>query len=126
MNTNLKIMAFLLMGITTQAQDMANGKQVYTKVCQACHQPTGAGIPGAFPPLAKADYLNADVNRAIKQIIKGSSGPMTVNGKQYNTAMPAQGTLSDKDIADVLTYVYGSWGNSKKTITLAMVKAQRK
>ena len=114
------------MGITTQAQDMANVKQVYTKVCQACHQPTGAGIPGAFPPLAKADYLNADVNRAIKQIIKGSSGPMTVNGKQYNTAMPAQGNLSDKDIADVLTYVYGSWGNSKKTITLAMVKAQRK
>jgi mono/diheme cytochrome c family protein len=111
---------------STVLQDANAGKAVYTKVCAACHQATGAGIPGAFPPLAKSDYLNADVNRAIRQVIKGSTGKITVNGKVYNTPMPPQGTLSDKEIANVLTYVYGSWGNTNKKITPAMVKAQRK
>ena len=94
---------------STVLQDANAGKAVYTKVCAACHQPTGTGLPGAFPPLAKSDYLNADVNRKV-----------------FNSAMPAQATLSDKEIADVLTYVYASWGNSKKKVTPAMVKAQRK
>jgi mono/diheme cytochrome c family protein len=75
--------------------------------------------------LAKSDYLNADVNRAIKQVIKGSNGTITVNGKKFTGAMPPQ-ALNDQQIADVLTYVYASWGNSKKVVTLAMVKAQRK
>lgn len=101
------------------------GKDVYTKTCLACHQATGAGVPGAFPPLAKSDYLNADVNRAIKQVIKGSTAPLTVNGKKYTTAMPAQ-ALTDVQIADVLTYVYSNWGNNKSKVTIAMVKAQRK
>jgi nitrite reductase (NO-forming) len=99
---------------STVLQDANAGKAVYTKVCAACHQPTGTGLPGAFPPLAKSDYLNADVNRAIKTVIKGLTGKVTVNGKVFNSAMPAQATLSDKEIADVLTYVYASWGNSKK------------
>jgi mono/diheme cytochrome c family protein len=121
------ILGFALIGLSFNAfsQDVNKGKGVYTKTCIACHQATGAGIPGAFPPLAKSDYLNADVNRAIKQVIKGSNSPITVNGKKYTTAMPPQ-ALSDQQIADVLTYVYANWGNSKKVVTLAMVKAQRK
>ncbi len=117
--------AFIGFSLAGYSQDVNKGKVVYSKTCVACHQATGAGIPGAFPPLAKADYLNADVNRAIKQVIKGSNGAITVNGKKYTGAMPAQ-ALSDQQIADVLTYVYASWGNSKKVVTLAMVKAQRK
>jgi mono/diheme cytochrome c family protein len=117
--------AIIGLGLKGFSQDANKGKGVYTKTCIACHQATGAGIPGAFPPLAKSDYLNADVNRAIKQVIKGSNGPITVNGKKYNTPMPAQ-ALSDQQIADVLTYVYANWGNSKKSVTVAMVKAQRK
>ncbi|TRX38929.1 cytochrome c [Flavobacterium sp. ZT3R18] len=118
----IAILGFAIQGFS---QNVDKGKAVYTKTCIACHQATGAGIPGAFPPLAKSDYLNADVNRAIKQVIKGSNAPITVNGKKYTTAMPAQ-ALSDQQIADVLTYVYASWGNKKNTITPAMVKAQRK
>jgi len=121
------ILGIALIGLSMKgfSQDANKGKGVYSKTCIACHQATGAGIPGAFPPLAKSDYLNADVNRAIKQVIKGSTAPITVNGKKYTTAMPAQ-ALSDQQIADVLTYVYANWGNSKKVVTLAMVKAQRK
>jgi len=117
--------AMMGLGLKGFSQDVAKGKGVYTKTCIACHQATGVGVPGAFPPLAKSDYLNADVNRAIKQVIKGSNIPMTVNGKKYTTAMPPQ-ALSDQQVADVLTYVYSSWGNTKKVVTLAMVKAQKK
>lgn len=121
------VLSIAMMGLSLYgySQNVAKGKAVYAKTCIACHQPTGAGIPSAFPPLAKSDYLNADVNRAIKQVIKGSSGPITVNGKKYSTPMPAQ-VLNDQEIADVLTYVYSNWGNSKKVITVALVKAQRK
>jgi len=112
-------------GLCGYSQNAAKGKTVYTQTCIACHQATGVGIPNAFPPLAKSDYLNADVNRAIKQVIKGSNGPMTVNGKKYSGAMPPQ-ALTDQQIADVLTYVYSNWGNNKKVVTVAMVKAQRK
>ena len=100
------------------------GKKIYMQTCVACHQATGAGIPGAFPPLAKSDYLNKDTNRAIKGVVKGLKVPITVNGKKFNSAMPAQ-ALSDQQIADVMTYVYSSWGNNKTVVTAAMVKAQR-
>lgn len=117
--------ALIMTALQGFSQQAAKGKAVYATTCIACHQATGAGIPGAFPPLAKSDYLNKDVNRAIKQVIKGSTGPITVNGKKYNTPMPAQ-PLNDQQIADVLSYVYSSWGNNKSVVTSAMVKAQRK
>lgn len=106
-------------------QQINNGKLVYNKNCVACHQINGAGIPGAFPPLAKSDYLNANVNRAIKQVIVGSSGPITVNGKKYTVPMPKP-NLNDQQIADVLTYIYASWGNNKTVLKSEMVMAMRK
>ena len=106
-------------------QNVTKGKDVYTRVCSACHQLTGAGIPVAFPPLAKSDYLNKDVTRAIKSVLNGVTGEVTVNGTKFNSVMPSQKTLTDQEIADVLTYVYSSWGNSKKVVKPAMVKALR-
>ncbi len=100
------------------------GKQMYMQTCFACHQAEGQGIPNAFPPLAESDYLNADVTRAIDIILYGKTGEITVNGEKYNSVMTAQ-ALSDDEIANVLTYVYNSWGNSKKEVTPAMVKAVR-
>ncbi len=122
------VFVIAMMGLALQGygQQTAKGKVVYDKVCIACHQATGLGIPGAFPPLAKSDYLNKDVNRAIKGVVKGLTGPITVNGKKFNSAMPAQTTLTDQQIADAFTYVYASWGNNKTVVTPAMVKAQRK
>lgn len=89
------------------------GKNVYAQNCAACHQPDGKGIPGAFPPLAAADYFNADWKRTIDTVKNGKSGPITVNGMPYNSVMPALG-LSDEDIANVLTFVSHSWGNKKR------------
>ncbi len=103
---------------------MEFGKNSYMQTCFACHQAEGQGIPNAFPPLAKSDYLNADVNRAIDIVLRGKTGEITVNGAKYNSVMTSQ-TLSDDEVANVLTYVYNSWGNSKKTVTPAMVKSRR-
>ena len=103
------------------AQKLKDGKQVYMKTCFACHQAEGQGIPNAFPPLAKSDYLNADVKRAIGIVLHGKTGEITVNGKKYNSVMTKQ-TLTDEEVADVMTYVYNSWGNNKTNVTIDMVK----
>lgn len=108
----------------SMAEKMEFGKATYMQSCFACHQGEGQGIAEAFPPLAKSDYLNADVERAIDIVLHGLTGEITVNGKKYNSVMTAQ-TLSDEEVANVLTYVYNSWGNSKKDVTPEMVKNVR-
>jgi nitrite reductase (NO-forming) len=108
----------------TVPQQIAAGKAIYGTTCFACHQSEGQGIPSAFPPLAKSDFLNANPKRAIDVVIRGLSGEITVNGKKINSVMPSQ-NLTDDEIANVLTYVYSSWGNNKTVITPAMVKAQK-
>lgn len=105
-------------------EQMKFGKDKYMATCVACHQANGQGIEGAFPPLAKADYLNADVDRAIDIVLHGKTGEITVNGKKYNSVMTAQ-ALSDEDVSNVLTYVYNSWNNNKTVVTPAMVQAVR-
>jgi nitrite reductase (NO-forming) len=100
---------------------MEKGKRVYTQVCFACHQPEGQGLPGVFPPLAKSDYLMADKTRAITSLIKGLSGPITVNGQPYNGVMPPS-MLNDEQIANVLTYIRNSWGNNGDIVTVEEVK----
>jgi len=107
--------------ITSLSDKMEKGKTIYNQTCFACHGSTGAGIAGAFPPLAESDYLNADVHRAIKAVKRGLSGEITVNGNAYNSMMPPQ-NLSDEDVANVLTYVYNNWGNNKTEVTHEMVK----
>ena len=88
------------------------GKQVYLGLCYACHQPDGRGLPGAFPMLAQSDYMVADRTRAIRIVLHGLEGPVTVNGQTLNSAMPGQGAvLNDQQVADVLTYVFNAWGN---------------
>lgn len=104
----------------TLAEKMESGKQIYMKTCFACHQAEGEGIANAFPPLANSDYLNADVNRSIDIVLNGKTGEITVNGEKYNSIMTKQ-ALSSEEVADVLTYVYNSWGNNKTNVTTAAV-----
>ncbi len=100
------------------------GEEVYQGYCFACHMSEGEGIPGAFPPLAKSDYLMADKTRSIQQVMHGSEGEMVVNGETYNSMMPPQ-PLTDEEIAHVLNYVRNSWGNEGEVVTFAEVKAVR-
>ena len=109
-------------GLSKEMQ-MEKGKQIYMGNCFACHLPTGEGMAGVFPPLAKSDFLMADRERAIRIVLKGLSGSVTVNGKTYNNVMPPQAeALSVEQVADVLTYVTNSWGNSADAFTVDQVR----
>lgn len=101
---------------STKDERIAAGKIIYGANCAACHMPTGTGVPNAFPPLAKSDYLNADVDRAIGVVLNGLQGEVTVNGSTFNSIMPKLG-LNDEAVANVLTYVYSEWENSGKEVT---------
>jgi len=113
--------------VTSNVNDaMADGKRVFTQICSACHQGNAMGLPGAFPPLAMSDYLNADPKRAIGIVLNGLSGKITVNSTGYESVMPAQGSnLSDGEIANVLTYVLNNFNNKGGNISAAEVKAVR-
>ena len=108
---------------TAAAPAKATGDVIYKKTCITCHQANGEGIPGTYPPLAKSDFI-ADKEKTISQVIKGYSGELTVNGKKYNSAMPAQ-QLNDEEIASVLSYVYSNFGNGGTAVTADEVKAVR-
>ncbi len=107
-----------------KAERVTRGQRTYSAICAACHQPSGLGIPAAFPPLAASDYLNADKARAIGTVVHGLTGTITVNGQPFNSVMPALG-LSDEDVANVLTFVYSQWGNAGLEVLPADVKAVR-
>jgi nitrite reductase (NO-forming) len=102
---------------------VASGKDIYMRNCASCHMAGGDGIANVYPPLAKSDYLS-DKNRVITQVMKGSSGEITVNGAKYNGTMPPQ-QLNDEEIASVLTYVFTSFGNTGGAVTVDEVKAVR-
>ncbi len=110
----------------TKEMQIEKGKQVYMGLCFACHQADGKGLPSAFPPLAGSDYMLADRDRAIRTVLKGLTGAVTVNGKKYESMMPPQeAVLTDAQIADVLTYSFNTWGNTGDAFTTAQVKALR-
>lgn len=91
---------------------MKRGQTMYVANCSMCHQVTGRGAAGTYPPLAGSDYLAASEGRenAIRAVVQGLQGKITVNGKAFQNQMPAV-VLNDAQAADVLTYVFNSWGN---------------
>ena len=102
------------------------GEIGYKNNCLACHGAEGKGVEGAFPPLANSDYLNADPKRGIHAVTRGLSGEITVNGKKYNSVMPALATLPDEYVANILTYVLNNFGNKGGEVTPADVSEYRK
>ena len=102
------------------------GKGIYTAYCITCHLETGQGIPGAFPPLAGSDYLMEDQKRAIRTIIYGENGEISVNGIIYFGDMPGQ-DLADQEIADVVNYIQNSWGNKGSSeVRIEDITAEKK
>lgn len=122
----------LLLASTAAAQG-ASGAGVYSANCAACHQATGKGVPGAFPPLAAhvPDILAAQGGRAylVNMVLYGLQGQIRVNGQNYSGAMPGFAQLSDAQLAAVLNHVSTSWGNKlptgQKAFTAADVKVAR-
>lgn len=98
----------------------ADGQAVYQR-CITCHQATGEGLAGTYPPLAGSEYATAaNVEVPIRVLMHGISGPITVKGQTFSGLMPPYGVgieMSNEEIAAVLTYVRSSWGNSAAAVT---------
>ncbi len=105
---------------------MKKGEEVFESKCAACHQATGLGLPGAFPPLANDPIVNGgDVSQHITTVLKGLNGK-AINGVSYGAAMQAWGpVLNDQEIASVITYERNSWSNNGGLVEPAQVTALR-
>ncbi|HHO55764.1 MAG TPA: cytochrome c, partial [Trueperaceae bacterium] len=98
----------------TNSNAEVSGEDVYNSNCASCHQATGAGIPGAFPPLAGNAINHAKNNRDYlpATVINGLTGQIDVNGQSFNGAMPAWKHLSDAEITAVINYVTSNWDDA--------------
>jgi glucose/arabinose dehydrogenase/mono/diheme cytochrome c family protein len=103
------------------ADQIARGKRLYAQYCFMCHQGSGLGAPGVFPPLAKSDFLAGDPDPSIRGLVAGLTGKILVNGVEYNGVMPPA-PFNDEQIADVLTFARNNWGNSGSAISIDQVK----
>ena len=96
-------------------ESIADGEEIYQDFCLQCHLSNGEGVSGIFPPLANSDYLFDDIDRSIRNIKYGVSGPIIVNEQEYNSVMLNNG-LDDEEVADVMNYILNSWGNKSDEI----------
>lgn len=104
----------------------AAGAKIFTTNCASCHQANGKGEPGAFPPLAGNALVTGQAAKVIHIVKDGLNGKIIVGGKTYNAQMPAwKGTLSDSDIASVITYIRSTWGNKAGAVTVSQVTATK-
>lgn len=108
---------------------LVRGRKVYSTYCQVCHQASGLGAPGQFPPLAGSEWVLVESpNRLIRLVLNGIQGPIEVKGQPFNNAMPPwKDLLSDEDIAAVLTFIRKNkdWGNAAGEVKPAQVQATR-
>ncbi len=107
------------------AQKAKTGPEVYA-TCTACHQATGAGLPGAFPPLAGSEWVTGKPEVPIAIVLHGMQGEITVKGAKYNSMMTPWGTtFNDQEIANVVTYIRSQWGNKAPAVSAAQVAVVR-
>lgn len=105
------------------AQYAVNGQKLYVAHCQNCHGAKGEGLGGLYPPLTDSTFLNAHRNQLACIVKNGLSGPIDINGRLFDTEMPANPTLAPIEIAYLLTYIGNSFGNTMGIFTLEEVQA---
>ncbi|MEI7651222.1 MAG: cytochrome c [Verrucomicrobiota bacterium] len=107
--------------------DAAKGEKLFLTNCAVCHQPTGLGLPGVFPPLAGSPWVAGTDERMIKAILAGLAGEIEVKGVKYVGIMPNIGAgLKDAQIANIATYVRSAWGNNAEPVMDTKVAEVRK
>lgn len=102
------LVASLALAAGAPAVAAPDGVAIFAR-CAACHTRTGAGVPGAYPPL-QADYRRLAASPAgrrylVLTVVRGQMGPLTVEGRSYAGVMPAQAGLDDEAIAAVLNHI---------------------
>lgn len=110
----------------TQIEAKVDGSLVFKNVCMACHQQTGLGIEGAFPPLVSSSWVLGDPKTPARIILKGLKGAIVVNEITYNGDMPGFGSqLNDEEVVAVVNYIRNEWGNKASEITKTEVETLR-
>lgn len=104
---------------------LVRGKQVYLEQCLACHQADAGGVQNMNPPLIKTKWVLGDKTTLVQVVLKGMTGPVDIDGDTYQNVMAPHSDLTDRQIADVLTYVRNNFGNKASRVTAAEVKAIR-
>ena len=105
-----------------------SGKKVFAVRCASCHQANGLGIAGQYPPLAGSKWVTSDPGLITNIILKGLKGEIIVKGETYGTSAAvnmAAVPISDREIANVTTYVRQAWGNEAPEILESEVSAFR-
>lgn len=102
-----------------------SGEQIYASRCQTCHQASGEGLAGVFPPLNRSPWVTDDAGVFTRILLHGMQGPVEVRGNVYNGVMPAFPNLSDAELAAVITHVRQAWENSASEVTAEEVAAVR-
>ncbi|WP_326540397.1 c-type cytochrome [Pseudorhodoferax sp.] len=117
-----------LVGERHPANAKADGAALYGALCAACHQASGQGLPGVFPPLAGSEWVLGKPDTVAAIVLHGATGPLTVRGTVYNGVMPAfKDQLGDAELAALLSHLRGQWGNQAEPVaaeTVAAVRAQ--
>jgi len=101
------------------------GKEVYTKHCLVCHQSDGSGVLGMHPPLGPGSWVGKEPKELVAILMKGLSGSVEVNGEVYKSFMPSQAYLTNKEMADVLSYIRSSFGNNFEPVDAELVRKVR-
>ena len=115
-----------LRGAAPSAGGAVDGKQIFTANCVACHQATGKGLPGVFPPLDGSEWADGDPRVMANILLHGITGELEVEGTKYNGAMPSFAHLGDAELAAVVTYVRSAWSNKAGPITAEVFERERK
>jgi mono/diheme cytochrome c family protein len=108
--------------------DLARGRQLFESNCALCHNTDGTGRPGSAPPFVKSEWAHGPAARMIRIPQNGLAGPVKVNSQVWSqgSAMGPMGAgLSDEDLANVLSYIRTSWGNTGTPVTPEQVHAVR-
>ncbi|MFY8037375.1 MAG: c-type cytochrome, partial [Cyclobacteriaceae bacterium] len=108
-------------------QYYVSGEQLYVQHCSNCHQKNGSGLGLVYPPLAKSDYMEQNVEQVLCLMKYGQAGEISVNGNVYNKEMKGIFSLTDLEVAEIATYIYNTWQHEKGMIDISDVtKAHQK
>ena len=112
--------------VPAAAGAVVDGKAVFAAQCVACHQATGKGLPGVFPPLDGSEWVQGDARTLTNILLHGITGEITVAGTSYNGAMPAFAQLGDAELAAVATFIRSNWSNKAEAVPATLFEQERK
>jgi mono/diheme cytochrome c family protein len=105
---------------------VARGEAAYQQVCVTCHQAGGEGVAGLYPPLAGSEWVSGSPSIPVAIVLHGMQGPVTVKGEPWESVMPPWGaSLTDTDVAAVVSYVRATFGNGASAVQPADVAGIR-